>query len=442
MSYNKTLQSNNTDLQAILNTINALPETSATQVTPEISVDASGLITATAGSKSATYQLAFQAAKTITPSSVNQIAVSSGYYTGGDITVAGDENLMAENIKSGVSVFGVSGTLEDKDSILKGLINRTITEIRDDEVEAIGDYAFCNCELLSQASFASCKSIGAFAFSRCLLLTSMKASLCETIGHNAFDLCKNLSSVAFPACKSIGAYAFERCGLLDISFSRCLQIDTKAFYLCQSLKTVNLPSCTYVGNGAFSDCNSLATINLPLCSYIGVSAFVDCKKLASINLPYCGQINQSAFYDCSKLSTVILGDYCFCSLNDSKAFMGTPFNQDSFYSSVPIIYVPSSRLSIYQANSVWSYYTEYLRPLGQDTFTFSINGIEYQSEMNMTWAMWVESEYNTDQYYVAGESIDKDSGMYRVVYNGSAVNYLRPVVPGRAYSAVGSDEPQ
>lgn len=84
------------------------------------------------------------AGTTITPSTASQIAVSSGYYTGGDITVAavptqsktvtptsttqnitpdsgkflskvtvnGDANLVAGNIKSGVSIFGVNGSYE------------------------------------------------------------------------------------------------------------------------------------------------------------------------------------------------------------------------------------------------------------------------------------------------------------------------------------------
>ena len=93
-NYNSTLQSNNADLQAILDAINELPE-AVEQATPEISVGSNGLITATAGDKSATHQLAFQAAKTITPTTADQIAVSSGYYTGGDITVTGDSNLVA-----------------------------------------------------------------------------------------------------------------------------------------------------------------------------------------------------------------------------------------------------------------------------------------------------------------------------------------------------------
>ena len=69
----------------------------ATQATPSISGNSSGLITASAtqtagyvsaGTKSATKQLTVQAATTITPSSSSQTAVVSGVYTTGAVTVA------------------------------------------------------------------------------------------------------------------------------------------------------------------------------------------------------------------------------------------------------------------------------------------------------------------------------------------------------------------
>lgn len=130
-----------------------------TQATPTISVSSAGLITASstqaagyvkADTKSNTKQLSTQAAKTITPSTSSQTAVASGKYTTGAVTVAaipseyvkptatkaaatytpttsnqtiaagtycsgaqtikGDSNLVAGNIKSGVSIFGVNGT--------------------------------------------------------------------------------------------------------------------------------------------------------------------------------------------------------------------------------------------------------------------------------------------------------------------------------------------
>ena len=107
------------------------------QATPSISVSSSGRITATVsqsegyvsqGTQTAETQLTVQAAKTVTPTTSNQTAVSSGKYTTGDIMVKGDANLVPANIKSGVSIFGVTGTAGS--SIQSG--SKTVTE---DDVE-------------------------------------------------------------------------------------------------------------------------------------------------------------------------------------------------------------------------------------------------------------------------------------------------------------------
>lgn len=50
-----------------------------------------------------------QEAQTITPGTSDQV-IQAGVYLGGDQTVVGDANLVAGNIKSGVSIFGVAGT--------------------------------------------------------------------------------------------------------------------------------------------------------------------------------------------------------------------------------------------------------------------------------------------------------------------------------------------
>ena len=82
-----------------------------TAIEPEITVSSAGLITATSGTKSATKQLDTQAATTITPGTSDKTAVSSGKYTTGAVTIKGDANLKAANIKKGVSIFGVAGSM-------------------------------------------------------------------------------------------------------------------------------------------------------------------------------------------------------------------------------------------------------------------------------------------------------------------------------------------
>lgn len=52
-----------------------------------------------------------QGATTITPGTSAKTAVAAGRYTTGAVTVAGDGDLVAGNIKTGVNIFGVTGTL-------------------------------------------------------------------------------------------------------------------------------------------------------------------------------------------------------------------------------------------------------------------------------------------------------------------------------------------
>lgn len=120
------------------------------QATPSIAVSSGGLITAsatqsggivTAGTKSATRQLTTQGAKTVTPTTTNQTAVSSGRYVTGNVVVAGDENLVPENIAEGVSIFGVSGTHKGgADTVTGTLVVPSSSSVGGMSVKWIDDY--------------------------------------------------------------------------------------------------------------------------------------------------------------------------------------------------------------------------------------------------------------------------------------------------------------
>ena len=81
-------------------------------VTPTVSAGyvssgTSGTITV---SGSETEQLTVQAAQTITPGTSDQTIAAGTYLTGAQ-TISGDADLVASNIKSGVTIFGVAGSL-------------------------------------------------------------------------------------------------------------------------------------------------------------------------------------------------------------------------------------------------------------------------------------------------------------------------------------------
>lgn len=299
--------------------------------------------------------IAFQYAKTITPSTTSQIAVSSGYYTSGTVTVAGDSNLKAENIKSGVSIFGVFGTAEvggSIDDVSKSIITKTITKISDNEIKTIGSYMFYGCSSLTTASFPACTSIGSSAFQRCSRLTTISFPTCINIGGYAFSGCSNLTAINFPSCTSIGTNAFFSCSnLTTASFPTCINIDNYAFYRCSNLTTISFPACKDIGASAFASCSRLITINFPACSLIDVNAFSGCSNLTTASFPACKIITTSAFQKCSKLTTFILTGSSVPTLSNSNAFSSTCMSTTGYF------YVPSSMISKYQAWTNWTYYS-------------------------------------------------------------------------------------
>lgn len=88
---------------------NTLTLSKTVSVTPTVSA---GYVTSgTAGNSSVslTASVTTKAAATITPTTSNQ-TISSGTYLTGTQTISGDANLVAGNIKSGTTIFGVTGT--------------------------------------------------------------------------------------------------------------------------------------------------------------------------------------------------------------------------------------------------------------------------------------------------------------------------------------------
>lgn len=93
---------------------------------PSISVSSAGVITASAtqsagfvseGTQETTYAMPLLVEPTITPTASGQTIEAAGKYSTVDITVMGDSNLVPENIKDGVTIFGVTGTAKGSEAV-------------------------------------------------------------------------------------------------------------------------------------------------------------------------------------------------------------------------------------------------------------------------------------------------------------------------------------
>lgn len=89
---------------------NTLTLTKSVSNTPQVTAGYVSSGTAGSSNVSLTASVTTKAAATITPGTSNQ-EIAAGTYLTGKQTISGDSNLTAANIKQGVSIFGVNGSL-------------------------------------------------------------------------------------------------------------------------------------------------------------------------------------------------------------------------------------------------------------------------------------------------------------------------------------------
>lgn len=339
-------------------------------------------MTAYVNGQKLTGTIAFKAAERFTPGTSVQV-IQAGVYLSGSQTIAGDVNLLSENIRSGVSIFGVVGTMSDGGSaeIEDAFLTRTYSTVYENSrVTQIAPCVFYWNLALQEVYFPACTEIGSSAFYSCSALSVVSFPVCERIRPMAFVTCTSLESVFFPSCVSIGYSAFVRCtSLTTINFPVCKSISSMAFFSCSALSSVLIPECTFVGYSAFAYCTSLTEIDLPACSLISNYAFMRCSKLVSISAPLIEVVNYGTFSGCISLSTMsvsrctnisghafagcvslislfLLGS-SVANLTASVAFSSTPIGGYSYsagqYGS---IYVRESLYNTYSNATNWIYY--------------------------------------------------------------------------------------
>ncbi len=333
-NYNSQLQSNNIDLQEVLQTLQTkaagtkLPElanegTASDLLSGKELIDGDGNIIAGTMPDNGDIILKMDGIDK------KSVSIPLGYTSGGlvslDSTIDDEVDTQADLISQIASVLegkavsggGANGSLDD-------LVNGTITSYSNSAITAIRDYAFYNCASLTAADLPAVTTIGSNAFNGCVSMTAFNAPQATKIGNNAFASCKGLAAADFQYLSSIGGYTF---------------------YNCFALSNVNMPQLKSMGGFAFGYCKSLQTVNF-------------------------GQtmtIVQNAFTNCFKLSNLTLTASSLCALGNSNAFTSTPYTgYSNSFSGTPYIYVPAALVDTYKSATNWAYFSSYLSAIEND----------------------------------------------------------------------------
>ena len=215
----------------------------------------------------------------------------------GELTIP-EPNLLPENIKSGISIFGIQGSFVGngaKEPYIEETYdaNGNLIDVNLVGYTAIRPYAFRDCQNLALTSLPSgITSIGIHAFYDCqkLALTSLPSGI-TSIRNYTFDGCISLALTSLPSgLTSIGNSAFNNCQKLALTSlpSGITSIGGNAFNNCQKLALTSLPSGILgIGTNAFGNCTMLTSITFQgKPNNIYSNAFAGCTNLKTINVPW------------------------------------------------------------------------------------------------------------------------------------------------------------
>lgn len=226
---------------------------------------------------------------------------------------------------------------------LTGNYTRMTIDTIDETLASIGSYKKIFNKTIEEIDFELPFSIAPYAFAYCTKLNAVSSDNVYVVGDSAFWDCTYLKSVSLPSAIEIG---------------------NSAFWSCESLESINLPNVTIIYDGGFRYCRKLKDICMPNVETIYAYVFDGCSSVQKIDLPSVttlgGQWANCVFNECTNLTTLILRSNTVVTAqnNEDRMFYGTPIASGTGY-----IYVPSSLVDSYKADSNWSTYANQFRAI-------------------------------------------------------------------------------
>lgn len=111
------------------------------------------------------------------------------------------------------------------DAVMDSIINRTITEFKDDRIETVSAYAFYQCTNLVTVNLPSVTTVGTNAFYGCSALTTLELPNMTNFGKSFISNCSNLISVKLPSVTVIISWTIDHHKLqfLDLPIVKTIQ---------------------------------------------------------------------------------------------------------------------------------------------------------------------------------------------------------------------------
>lgn len=227
-----------------------------------------------------------KALNTVSCSSLENVGENAFYGCTSLFSVTDDKivNVDAGAFANTVSLTSFSSTVVNKigNNAFEG---SGVSELGIANAAQIGDYAFRNCNALTQICISNATSVGTGAFSGCASATTAVLPLLVAIPEECFSGCSKLSIVTASVAETVNSYAFKDCSALK---------DLGGFSV---LKKV----CSYAFDGA-----GLTKVNSNVIDIVEEFAFNNCKKLTSFSLSRIASFDLNVLEGATALQSISL----------------------------------------------------------------------------------------------------------------------------------------
>ena len=169
------------------------------------------------------------------------------------------------------------------DVVIDSIIDRSITEFKDNVLTTIGAYAFYSCTALTSVALPNVTTLNGEVFNNCTSLVNIDLpNVTRLAGNSIFQSCTSLKKIRLPEALNINSYTFRYCTNLEIiDLPKLTSIAWDICINCTALKAFILRNTEVVCSLTNENCFNSSTIGSKK-GYIYVPrALVDSYKAAT-----------------------------------------------------------------------------------------------------------------------------------------------------------------